>query len=287
MKIMVIGSTGQLGSALLEALAGAEVVPLAHADIEITDPSSVRRAFEQHRPHTVINAAAFHRVDDCESQPEKSFAVNCFAVRELALACRESGATLVHFSTDYVFGGEKRQPYKESDRPQPLNVYAASKLAGEHLLSAALPQHFLIRSCALYRAGGSRSKGGNFVETMLRKARTNETIRVVDDQVVTPTHTPELARKVAELIRTDHYGLYHITCQGECSWYDFAQEIFRLAGLQPDLQRTTSAEFRTPAKRPAYSVLQNARLKELGMDDVKHWKDALSDYFESRRRTSN
>jgi dTDP-4-dehydrorhamnose reductase len=223
-------------------------------------------------------------VDDCESQPERAFAVNCFAAWSLALFSKEFGATLVHFSTDYVFGGEKRRPYVESDLPRPLNVYGASKLAGEYLLAAMLPQHFVIRSCGLYGLGGSKPKGGNFVETMLRKAQSGETLRVVDDQVLTPTHTPELARKVAELVRTRHYGLYHITCQGECSWYEFAKKFLELAGLKPDLRRVASAEFHTPAPRPAYSVLDNARLQSLGMDDVKHWEEALQDYIRERER---
>jgi dTDP-4-dehydrorhamnose reductase len=283
MKILLIGATGQLGSALAGTLRDDEVAALGHAEIEITDPESVRRAFQTHRPELVINTAAFHRVDDCESQVEKSFQVNAFAARGLALACREAGAALVHFSTDYVFGGEKRQPYTEEDRPQPLSVYAASKLAGEHLIAATLPEHFIIRSCGLYRVGGSKSKGGNFVETMLRKAAAGETIRVVDDQVVTPTHTPELARAVARLIRTRHFGLYHITCQGGCSWYEFAQKIFALAGLKPDLRPANSSEFRTPARRPPYSVLDNARLRALGLDDLKHWSDALADYLTERQ----
>lgn len=284
MRIMVIGSTGQLGSALVESLADHEVIPLRHAEIEVTDPGSVRQVCERYRPHIVINTAAFHRVDDCEAEVEKSFAVNAFAARGLALACREAGAALVHFSTDYVFGGDKRTPLTEEDLPRPLNVYGASKLAGEHLIAAVLPEHFIIRSCGLYRVGGSKSKGGNFVETMLRKAREGGTIKVVDDQVLTPTHTPELARKVRDLVDTRNYGLYHITCQGECSWYEFAAKIFELSGLNPDLRRTTSAEFRAAARRPPYSVLDNTRLRSLGIDDVQPWEEALSDYLKSRTR---
>ena len=286
MRILLIGASGQLGSSLRELLAGEAVAALGHEEIEIADPGSVRRAFAQHRPEVVINTAAYHRVDECESNVEKSFAVNAFAVRDLALECREADAALVHFSTDHVFGGEKRQPHSEEDLPHPLSVYAASKLAGEHLIAAAWPKHFVIRTCGLYRIGGSKSKGGNFVEMMLRKAQAGETIRVVDDQVVTPTHAPELARKVAQLIQTKEYGLYHITCHGECSWYEFAAKIFELAGVGADLRRTNAREFRPPARRPAYSVLANARLRALGLDDVKHWADALADYFGERRRLS-
>lgn len=283
MKIVLVGSTGQLGSALARQLAGEDIVSLSHAAIEVADPVSVRKAFEQYRPELVINTSAFHRVDDCESQLERAFALNCFAVRDLSLMCREFKAALMHFSTDFVFGDDQRWPYKETDLPHPLSVYGASKLAGEHLVASVLPEHFLIRSCGLYHLGGSKSKGGNFVEAMLRKATIGGTIRVVDDQVVTPTHAPELARKVAQLIHTRHYGLYHITCQGECSWFEFAAKIFELSGLKPDLRRTTSAELHAPARRPSYSVLENAKLKSLGMDDVKPWQEALADYLKARR----
>lgn len=284
MRILLIGSNGQVGSALVEVLTSDLVTPLTHADIEITDPASVRKALEQYRPETVINTAAYHRVDDCEAEPEKAFRVNATAVHQLALACNEIGATLVHFSTDYVFGGDRREPYQETARPAPLSIYGVSKLAGEHLVAATLPQHFIIRGCGLYGLGGNKSKGGNFVETMLRKANNGETIKVVDDQVLTPTHTPELARKVAELIHTNNYGLYHITCQGQCSWYEFAARIFELAGLKPDLHRTSSETFRTPAKRPSYSVLENANLRSLEMDDLKTWQEALEDYLRTSQQ---
>src|SRR6516165_2880055 len=190
---MLIGAAGQLGAELAEVLARETTVPLTHADIEITDSRSVKFAFERHRPDVVINMAAFHRVDDCETEMERAFQVNAFAVRGLAQACRQFGAVLVHFSTDYVFAGEKTEPYVETDRPGPLSVYGASKLAGEYLVSATLSRHFLIRTCGLYGLGGSRSKGGNFVETMLRLAAAGKPLRVVSDQVATPTYTEDLA----------------------------------------------------------------------------------------------
>jgi len=283
MKIMLIGSTGQLGSALLQELRSEDVVALTHADIEVTDSASVRRSIELHRPQIVINTAAFHRVDDCESQVEKAFEVNAFAVRNLALACLEFKAGMVHFSTDFVFGGEKQEPYLETDRPEPLNVYGASKMAGEHLLAAVLPRHFLIRTCGLFGIGGSKSKGGNFVESMLWRAAENKPLRVVNDQVVTPTYTVDLARKVSDLIRTDAYGLYHISSNGSCSWFEFAQSIFELAGVKADLGPTSTEALGAPARRPRYSVLRNYRLERLGMDDMPSWKDGLSRYLAERR----
>ena len=284
MRIVLIGCTGQLGTALMvSAPAAHDVAPLAHTDIEVTSDASVCAAFDRHAPQVVINTSAFHRVDDCEVEVNRAFEVNALGVRRLALACRDRGATLVHLSTDYVFGGgSKHAPLTETDLPQPLNVYGASKLAGEHLIAALLPQHFLIRSCGLYGVGGSKSKGGNFVETMLRKAKAGESIRVVEDQVLTPTHTPELARKLWQLVETKEYGLYHITCQGECSWYEFAARIFELAGLKPDLLPVASTEFHTVARRPLYSVLDNKRLRGLGLDDLKPWAEALADYLRMR-----
>jgi dTDP-4-dehydrorhamnose reductase len=283
MRVMVIGSSGQLGSELVNALHSETVVALTHGDIDVTDSGSVHRSFELHKPDIVINTAAFHRVDDCESQVEKAFQVNGFAVRNLALACREFKAALVHLSTDFVFGGERREPYIELDRPDPLNVYGASKLAGEYLLATVLPHHFIIRTCGLFGTGGSRSKGGNFVETMLRRAADGKPIRVVNDQVVTPTYTVDLARKICELIRTDNYGLYHISSNGACSWFEFAQSIFELAGVEADLGPTTTEAIGARARRPPYSVLKNFRLERLGMDDLPCWKDGLKRYLAERQ----
>ncbi|HEY6291236.1 MAG TPA: dTDP-4-dehydrorhamnose reductase [Terriglobia bacterium] len=282
MKIMLIGAGGQLGSDLLRVLPAANTVPLTHADIEITDPRSVQTAFEQHRPDVVINTTAFHRVDECESQMERTFQVNTFAVRGLAQACKQFGAVLVHFSTDFVFSGEKQEPYVETDRPRPLSVYGTSKLAGEHLVAATLERHFLIRTCGLYGLGGSRSKGGNFVETMLRLAAQGKTIRVVADQTVTPTYTADLAGKVTQLISTQAFGLYHITNNGWCSWFEFARAIFDLSGVSADLKPTTSEAFGAPARRPVYSVLRHQRLESLGLDDMPVWNASLRRYLAER-----
>lgn len=288
MKVMVIGAGGQLGGDLRSLLPAQDCIPLTHAEIEICDPESVRQAFDRHQPDVVINTAAFHRVDDCESQAERAFQTNALAVRGLAQVCRERGAILAHFSTDYVFDGAQTEPYVETDRPGPLSVYAASKLAGEYLVAAAHPKHFIVRTCGLFGLGGSRSKGGggNFVETMLRAAAQGKRLRVVSDQVVTPTATADLARKVVELIRTGSYGLYHVTAQGACSWYEFAQTILELSNVHADLEPVTAEAFGAPARRPAYSVLRNRGLEMLGLDDLPPWQDGLRRYLAERDKSS-
>src|SRR5574337_339887 len=282
MRTLLIGANGQLGNELRQAFGDGDVVPLTHAEFELTDQAQVWDMLRKHSPHLILNTAAYHRVDECEDYPERAFAVNAIAVRELAITAQEIGATLVHFSTDYVFDGRQRSPYREVDRSGPLNVYATSKLVGEYFVQAVLKRHSLIRTCGLYGMAGSRSKAGNFVETMLRLAADGREIQVVGDQTVTPTSAKELAYKVRQLVETDAYGLYHITNNGECSWYQFAQAILELSGVRPRLTETTSAAYGARATRPAYSVLDNANLRSLGLDDLRQWRDALEAYLKDR-----
>lgn len=284
MKILLIGASGQLGTDLARALAGHELLAPPRRSLDLLQPDRIRQVLQSERPQVVINTAAFHRVDECESRVSTAFQVNGEAVRNLALAARDIEAVLVHYSTDYVFDGAAGRPYREDDFPRPLNVYGVSKLAGEHLLESVWEKHVLIRTCGLYGHAGSRGKGGNFVETMIRKATAGESIRVVDDQRLTPTSTRELARATAALVETSHFGLFHVTSKGNCTWYEFAGEIFRLLGLEPDLAPTTSDAFSAAARRPAYSVLANHHLDDLGMDDLKHWKDDLREYLGDRIR---
>ena len=284
MKIFLLGASGQLGADLAKALSGHQVIAPPRQTLDLLQFDRVRQVLRSERPRVVINTAAFHRVDDCESRVPTAFEVNGEAVRNLALAARDIEAVLVHYSTDYVFDGAAGRPYLESDLARPINVYGVSKLAGELLVASVWEKHVLIRTCGLYGHAGSRGKGGNFVETMIRKALAKESIRVVDDQRLTPTSTRELARKTADLIESSHFGLFHVTSKGNCTWYEFAGEIFRLSGLEPDLAPTTSDAFATAARRPSYSVLANQRLDELGMDDLKHWRDALREYLSNRTR---
>jgi len=288
MKIALIGATGQLGSDLAKVVLarGHDLAPLTHADVEITDAESVAAMMQRHEPEIVLNMAAFHKVDVCEEEVEQTFAVNVYGVRNLALACRAHGAVLAHMSTDYVFGGDRARntPYVETDAPAPINVYGVSKLAGEHLARYLLERHFIFRVTGLYGVAGSSGKGSNFVELMLRLAGEGKDIRVVDDQRMTPTYTVDLAHQIAAVIETEQYGLYHATSQGDCTWYEFAAEIFRQSGVSPNLGRAKTGDFGEKATRPAYSVLENRALQEMGMDVMRPWQEALGAYLEEREQ---
>ena len=279
MRISILGSNGQLGQDLVTALDSHDLRRFTRNDFDVTDSERARVLLAESRPEMIVNLTAYHRVDDCESRPDLAYRVNASAVLNLIRVANDLGAKLVQFSTDYVFDGNSNTPYDESSVPFPLSVYANSRLAGEYLVRSEAQRYLLIRTCGLYGRVGSQGKGGNFVETMLRKARNNEPIRVVDDQIVTPTSTKDLARQVAALVTAPHEGLFHATNEGACSWFEFAAAIFGIAGLRADLTRTTSESYKTPARRPRYSVLENRRLKELGLNRMLSWQDALAEYL--------
>ena len=286
MRIALIGANGQLGSDLVKVLRpNHDLTPLTHADVEVTDPESVEKMMQRVEPDVVLNMAAFHKVDACEDEVERTFAVNAYGVRNLASVCRAHGTTLAHMSTDYVFGGDRDRatPYLETDLPAPINIYGVSKLAGEHLARYMLERIFIFRVAGLYGVAGSSGKGGNFVELMLRLAHEGRDIRVVDDQRTTPTYTADLARQIEAVIQTDRYGLYHATSQGDCTWYEFAAEIFEQSGLSPNLSRARTGDFGEKATRPAYSVLENQALRAIGMDAMRPWQESLAAYLEERK----
>jgi dTDP-4-dehydrorhamnose reductase len=285
MKVLLIGANGQLGSDLFKVFhaGGDTVVPLTHAQVDVYSESQVGKIIAESKPDVVVSTAAFHKVEECEQKPEQAFQVNGTGAMNLALACQRSGAVLANFSTDYVFDGKKNGAYEETDLPSPLNVYGVSKVVGEYLVAAYAERHFVIRTCGLYGVAGSRGRGGNFVETMLKKAMAGETIRVVDDQILTPTYTVDLAEATRKLILTGNYGLYHISSEGQCSWYEFTRYIFERAGLDVKLSPVNSAAFASPVKRPANSVLSKAKLHALGVS-IPSWKDALPRYLEERLR---
>ena len=279
MKIAIIGADGQLGSDLVKALKGEKVFLFYYPDFDITKPRQIREILSRLDLEVVINTAAYHRVDECEDNPQKSFEVNSIAVRDLALICREFEFTLVHFSTDYVFDGKKKTPYIEDDTPSPLSVYAASKLAGEYFVRSVLERYFLIRTCGLYGVTGCWGKGNNFVDTVLSLEKEGKPLKVINDQTVTPTSTAELAERIGELIQTRHYGLYHLTNEGQCTWFEFTKTIFSQVGKKPHLTPVDSEAYGSRARRPSYSVLENKSAKEIGLTDFPPWQKALKDYL--------
>jgi len=283
MPIVLIGANGQLGSDLTKVLKDEDLVPLTHSEIEITSFRQVSKTVEKYRPDIVINTAAYHKVDECEKNVAKSFEVNAFGVRNLALCCNKHGAVLFHLSTDYVFDGRKTEPYTELDTPNPINCYGVSKLAGECFVKYILDRYFLVRTSGLYGVVGSSGKGGNFVELMLGLAKARSSIRVVDDQVLSPTCTVDLAQKIKKLIGTSHFGLYHITNSGHCSWYEFAKKIFELSNMEVDLQKITTEEFGAMANRPRYSVLKSCLIEKIGIAHLRTWDKALEAYLGQRQ----
>ncbi len=283
MRVAVIGSTGQLGQDLVRVF-GQEAVGFAHQDLDVTDEASVASAIRSAEPDWVLNTAAFHRVDDCELDPTLTFAVNTVGARNVARAAADVGSGVVFYSTDYVFGGQDRErdhPYEEKDSPHPLSVYGASKVAGEQLVMQANARHLVVRSAGLYGTATSR-KGWTFPELMLNKARTEGVIRVVTDQVLSPTFTADLAQKTKELIEHDAAGLFHLTNAGECSWFEFAKGALNLASVEAKMEPIGTAQLQQRARRPSYSALATARLEEAGLSRLRPWREALSDYLQQK-----
>jgi dTDP-4-dehydrorhamnose reductase len=276
MKYAVLGAAGQLGRDLCPLLEG-EVVPLTRAEADLTRPDLLRATLTILRPDTVVNCAAYNFVDRAESEPETAMAVNGWGIRALAEVCHDLDCKLLHFSTDYVFGldGDRHRPYGIQDAPGPLSVYGLSKLAGEYVVQALVPRHFVVRTCGLYGLWGSGGKGGNFVETMLRLAAEGKPLRIVADQECTPSFTVDVAMAAVDLLKAERYGLHHVVNSGSCSWFDFARRIFELEGLKPDLTAVTSTERKAAARRPGYSVLECHR-------PLRPWREALGAYLRQR-----
>jgi dTDP-4-dehydrorhamnose reductase len=286
MKVAVIGSDGQLGSDVCEAFRrnGDEVFGLTHSDLELTSSSSVDAAISSGCPEFVVNTAAMHHVEKCEADPTAAFAVNAIGAKNVAEWAKRAGATVAYISTDYVFDGVKGAPYLETDAPSPLNAYGITKLAGEHFTSACAGKYFVLRVSAIYGQHPCRAKGGlNFVELMLKLSRERDKVRVVDDEFVTPTPTVQIAAQLVALSRSSHYGLYHGTCEGSCSWYEFAREIFRATGAKISLEKADPGEFPAKVPRPKYSVLENRALKAIQLNVFTDWRDGLQSYLNARQ----
>ncbi len=282
MRIAVVGAGGQIGTDLVVAAraAGCDVVPLTHADCDVTDRSSLDRALAPlGEGDAVVNTAAFHRTDECEAQPERAMAVNALGSYNVAASARERKASVVFLSSDFVFDGAKAGPYVESDVPAPINAYGISKLAGEMLAAQANPAHYIARVSSVFGKAGSSGKGGNFVETMLKKARAGERIVVVDDIVMAPTSASDAASLIVELlVRLAPFGPYHLANAGECSWRGFADAIFEEAALDVRAVPASRRDMPTPAPRPAHSTLASERLGAVGLR-ARPWREALRAYL--------
>lgn len=272
MRILVTGADGQLGTELVQSLAElGEVVPSTLADLDVTDSACAERLAAL-RPDWVVHTAAATDVDRCEREPDWAMAVNAAGTRRVAEGCRQAGAGLVYLSTDYVFDGQRGAPYVESDAPAPLSAYGRSKLEGERAVQVVAPRWVIVRTAWLYGIHGQ-----NFVKTILARAAAGTPLRVVDDQVGSPTYARDLAEAIALLLRRRLTGTWHLTNAGACSWYEFTQAILRLAGYAAGIvSRMTSEELGRPARRPAYSVLANAAWRAAGRPPLRPWPEALA-----------
>jgi dTDP-4-dehydrorhamnose reductase len=285
MKVMIFGRGGQLGRELFRVFEskGHQVSGFERSQVDVTNPARVEHAVATVGPDLVLNATAYNMVDVAEREPEAAFAGNALAVRSLALACRQADARLVHFSTDYVFDGTSGRPYTEEDPTHPLGAYGVSKLAGEFYAQAYLDNPLIIRTSGVFGLGGLRTARGNFVETMLRLASSGQPVRVVEDFVASPTYAPELASRTAELVEKKLSGIFHIGGGTPISWFDYAKLIFEAAQLTPELRPTTEREHRTPARRPKYSALSNAKMERCGVTPMPSMRAAVEDYMSRRK----
>lgn len=274
-KILVTGCNGQLGRAINEEYKNdeAELINTDVAELDITDVDKVIEFVVEKKPDVIINCAAHTNVNACESQWELAYKINAIGPRNLSIAATKVGAKMIHVSTDYVFDGTADKPYNEFSPVAPLGAYGKTKLAGEEFVKQFADKFFIVRTAWLY------GDGKNFVKTMLSLGKEKNEVSVVADQIGSPTSASELAKMIHVLEPTENYGIFHGTCEGECSWADFADKIFELAGMDVKVNHITTDEYPTPAKRPAYSVLDNYMLKLTTDFRFADWEDALKEYM--------
>jgi len=288
MKIALIGAHGQLGTDIQKVFAQDDffsVTPLSHKDMEITDIQNGKTLLEQIVPDVVINTSAYHKVDEVEENPDKAFLVNATAEKNLAELCNRNNWALVFLSTDYVFGLEtdRNIPYKETDSPGPLNMYGLSKLAGEYATRYIAPKHFVIRVCGLFGTAGASGKGGgNIVDSAINLVKEKGEINVDAEQFFTPTYTKNVAENLKELLKTDAYGLYHMTSEGACSRWEFVQEIFNQLRMKVKCNKVDARFFKTRSRRPKYSVLEKYNLNKINLNKMRDWKENLTSYLKEK-----
>jgi dTDP-4-dehydrorhamnose reductase len=269
-KVLISGSGGQLGLELSELLPqrGHEVVAFSREELDVADFGAVRLALEEYSPDVVVNAAAYTNVDGCETEADLAHRVNALGPRNLAQLCHARGCDLLHVSTNYVFDGASERPYEPFDTPSPISVYGRTKLAGEEYVRQLTNRWYVVRSAGVY------GRGHNFVRTMLRLGVERDALKVKDDEFISPTYAVDLAQGIAGVIDTGHYGLYHLTSAGSCSWYEFAKVIFELTGIEVEVNPVPASEYPLPAARPANGVLS-----ALGSPQLRPWREALEDYL--------
>lgn len=283
-KVLLLGSGGQLGTAIKKIFAAGDiaVTPFTRAEFDADRDGPAERLTDLADYDYLVNCIAFHKVDRCEDDFKQSFKINGQLVLALSHLCRASDVCLVHISTDYVFDGSKKQPYREDDLPSPLNVYGASKLAGETFVRAHCPKHFVLRISSLFGDKPQRVAEVNFVEKMIQAARENRPLKVIDNQIMSPTYTEDVAGAIMTIIESgsEDYGLYHACNSGDCSWYDYARTIFRLTGLTNELTPISYSEYHSRARRPQYCSMDNAKLANIHR--MRPWTEALEDYLKQK-----
>ncbi|MCC0641127.1 MULTISPECIES: dTDP-4-dehydrorhamnose reductase [unclassified Clostridioides] len=282
MKILITGSNGQLGRELVNQLESInqsikqvkyDILPTTRDDLDISNQANVDSFITYNKPDVIINCAAYTKVDACEDNIETSYKINSLGARNLAIASKKVNAKLVHISTDYVFNGISKYPYKEDNKTEPNSIYGKSKLMGEKFVEQFSHKYFILRTAWLY------GDGNNFVKTMIKFSKQNKEVNVVDDQFGSPTSTVDLAKVIINIMETENYGVYHATCEGECSWYDFAKKIFELKNIDIKVNPIKSKDFKSKTQRPQYSVLDNFMLKLIGLNSFRKWEESIEEYL--------
>jgi len=281
-RVLLFGGSGQLGGEIQRSWSGVEFIAPSHANVDITDAQAVAAAIERAAPDTVVNCAAFHNVERCESEPQSALAANAVAVNAMAEACAQHGTRLVTISTDYVFDGELGRPYTEADEPRPISAYGVSKYAGELLALRLQAPAYVVRTCGVYAVRASTSKGHTFIDRIITQARDGEQVRIVRDQTVSPTYAPHLAHGLLQLLQSNApYGLYHMVNEGPVTWYDYASEALRVAGIDHPIEPVSYKDWPSRVRRPAFSALENAKLHELGIH-LPSWREGIAAYMNDR-----
>lgn len=279
MRVLLVGGSGQLGTEIRRSWIDWEIVAPSHGELDIEDSSAVDAALERIAPNAAVNCAAFHNVDACEDRPERAFAVNAIAVDAIARSCRDRSVTFVTISTDYVFDGTATRPYTEDDRPAPLSVYGTSKLAGEQLVARLRSRALVVRTCGVYGVKPSASKGHTFVDRIIAQARAGERISVVHDVASSPTFAGHLAGALRGLLESGATGLYHAANVGPVTWFDFATEALRQAGIDHPIEPIPAESWKAPARRPAFSPLDSSKLAGLGIV-MPDWREGIAAYMD-------